>query len=465
MIPISRNDVIWSYLAQFFSVFSGLVTLPLILKLLTPDEVGLNYLLLSLGSLVALFDFGFAPQFARSLSYVYGGAQSLEKEGINTQNNTSLNLKLLVNLILTAKFIYKRIAFLVLFVMLTLGTLYIYKVTDGFNKINNILEIWVLYSFSVFFNLYYSYYTSLLMGKGMIKESKKANFFSKLAYIIFTYIFLFSGLGLFGVVLANFLFPFISRYISNRYFFTKEFKLNISGITITKNEKIILFKTIWYNSKKLGLVFVGTYAINKLSIFLAGIYLNLSEIGSYGLMIQIYSLLFVMSNMLFTIHQPRFSSMRAKGEKNELIKEFSLTTYTFYILFIIGSFSIIYLAPFLLRLIGSSTILPTTIILVTYSIVLLLEGNHSIFASIIVTDNKVPFVVPSLIAGFSIALGDFIILKYSSLSILGLVLVQGVVQLAYANWKWPIYALKTLEISFSSFYFIGFNELKKYIKI
>ena len=465
MISISKEDIVWSYLAQFFSVFSGLVTLPLILKLLTPDEVGVNYLLLSLGSLVALFDFGFGPQFARNLSYVYGGADSLEKEGVKVQNNSSINYKLLVNLIFTAKFIYKRIATLVLVIMLTLGSYYTFVVTDGFSKVDNILGIWVLYSISVFFNLYYSYYTSLLMGKGMIKESKKANFYSKLAYILFTYTFLYMGLGLFGVVLANLLFPFVSRYISYKYFFTPDFKRKIAEFKISKEEKKSLFNIIWFNAKKLGLVFVGSYAINKLSIFLAGLYLTLSEIGSYGLMIQIYGLLMMVSNMLFTIYQPRFSSMRAKGDTTSLVKEFSMSMYVFYILFIIGSAFTIFIVPYVLVLIDSSTILPSSIILIIYSIVLLLEGNHSNFASIIVTDNKVPFVVPSLIAGFFIAFGDYIILSHTVFGILGLVLVQGTVQIAYANWKWPIYALNDLKIDFTTFYKIGIDEIKVKLKM
>ena len=77
MIKITKKDIYWSYFAQIFSVFSGIITLPFILKLLTSEEVGFNYLLISMTSLVVLFDFGFAPQFARNISYIYGGTQEL----------------------------------------------------------------------------------------------------------------------------------------------------------------------------------------------------------------------------------------------------------------------------------------------------------------------------------------------------------------------------------------------------
>ena len=51
-------------------------------------------------------------------------------------------------------------------------------------------------------------------------------------------------------------------------------------------KKIATFDIIWYNAKKLGLVFVGAYAITKFSMFLAGLYLSNAEIASYGLMMQ-----------------------------------------------------------------------------------------------------------------------------------------------------------------------------------
>jgi len=81
MINISKTDVLWNYIAQFFSLASGLITLPLILKMLTVEEIALNYIFLTVSSLVLLFDFGFSPQFSRNVSYVYGGAQTLKKEG------------------------------------------------------------------------------------------------------------------------------------------------------------------------------------------------------------------------------------------------------------------------------------------------------------------------------------------------------------------------------------------------
>ena len=61
-VSISKKDVFWSYLATFFQLASGLITLPFILAKLSADEVGLNYLMITVGTLVSLFDFGFSNE-------------------------------------------------------------------------------------------------------------------------------------------------------------------------------------------------------------------------------------------------------------------------------------------------------------------------------------------------------------------------------------------------------------------
>jgi len=465
MIKISKKDIYWSYFAQIFSVASGLITLPLVLKLLSAEEIGMNYLMLSLGALASLFDFGFTPQFSRNITYIFTGAQLLKKEGVTVTETSAINYRLLATMVHTAEFVYRRLAFVVLVFMLTLGTYYIYYVTKGFTNIDNSLTIWVLFSTGTFFNVYYSYYTSLLIGKGLIMESKKAMVYARVVHILLTVVFLLSGLGMLGLVLANLIAPFVNRFISYRYFFTDELNEKINIYTISKKEKLELFEIVWYNAKKLGLVFVGAYAINKLSIFLAGLYLSLSDIGSYGLMIQLFYLLSVVSGMFFNVFEPRFSSLRTRGDEKLLIKEFAFSMSIYYLAFIIGAIVLLYIFPYFFSLINSNLTLPSFHIMFFFAVVIFLEGNHSHFASFIITNNNVPFVTSALIAGFFIGLGDYISLKYTSYGILGLVAVQGLVQVLYANWKWPLVVCNEFKIDFKSFFALGMSESLNRLKL
>jgi O-antigen/teichoic acid export membrane protein len=458
-ITLSKKDVVWGYFAQFFSLATGLITLPLILNMLSTEEIAMNYLMITIGSLVSLFDFGFAPQFGRNITYIFSGAQELRKEGIETfSTSNEVNYRLLATMIHTARYVYRRIGFIVLFVMLTFGTLYIAKATNGFSNVNNSLIIWIVYSFSTFFNIYYSYYSSLLLGKGLIKESKKASVYTSLLKIILTFAFLYGGLGLLGVALANLISPFANRFISYFYFFTQDLKNKISSFKISNTEKVELFRIIWYNSKKLGLVFLGSYAVSKLGMFLAGLFLSPGEVASYGLMIQLVGIISGIASTLFSVYQPKFAELRVHNSNAILIRNFAFTMNIFYILYILGVTFLIEAGPSLLTMIGSNAVLPSTLILVLFSIIMFLEGNHSNFATFIVTKNSIPFVKPSLIAGAAIGIGSYLSLQFTSFGLLGLVLVQGLSQIVYANWKWPHVVCREFNISFPTFVSKGFRE-------
>jgi len=462
----TKKDIIWGYFAQFFSIASGIIVLPLILRKLTPEEIGMNYLMLTVGSMVSLLDFGFAPQFGRNITYIFCGAQFLKKEGIDIieEGTREINYRLLTTMIHTAKYVYRILAFIVLVVMLTLGSLYIYKVTKGFTNINNSFFIWIVYSVSTFFNIYYTYYTSLLTGKGLIMEAKKAMVYTKLIYILLTVLFLFLGLGLLAVAIANLIAPFAERYISYHYFYSTELKDKIKGFVITKKEKVDLFNIIWFNAKKLGLVFLGAYTISKLSMFLAGLYLPLSVVASYGLMIQFVGIISTVSGTLFIIYNPRLSSLKMQGNKKLLLKDFAFSMGSYYLLFLILGAGFVILGPWLLSLIGSKAVLPVTGVLILYLVIMLLEGNHSFFSSLFVIGNTVPFMWISLITGGLIALGCYLSLTFTGWGILGLVLVQGVVQIAYNNWKWPLVICKEYKMNYFVFLYLSFCEIFNRIK-
>ncbi|MBE6287645.1 MAG: polysaccharide biosynthesis protein [Mediterranea massiliensis] len=463
-ISITKKDVIWSYLAQFFNIASGFITLPLILSMLSTEEIAMNYLMMTVGTLVALIDFGFNPQFGRNVTYVFSGAQKLNKDGLIGVQTGSVNYHLLKGLIDVAKTTYRLMSLIVLVLMLTLGTWYIYIVTDSFSNVDNSFIIWILYSISTFFNIYFYYYSSLLTGSGQIKESKQALLANRLGYIILAYVMLLMGWGLMGVVLANLISPFLGRVLSHYYFYRPELRDIINNIKVTKEEKKELFNVIWYNAKKLGINFIGAYAITRFAMFIAGLYLSMEDIASYGLMSQLVSILVGVSNVFFSAFIPSINNYKVLGEDDKLIRNFARSQAVFFSLYIIGSLVIVLLGPYFLDLIKSNAVLPAKYILILYLIITLLENNHANFATVITAGNKVPFVSAALISGGFICVLDFLVLQFSSLGMFGIVLVPGLVQLAYNNWYWPKWVLDDYNMNISGFVHCGYKEIVDLIK-
>lgn len=457
---ISKGDVYWSYLSQFLSISSGILVLPIILNKLSPEEIGFNYILLTLTTLVSLFDFGFSSQFGRNIAYVFSGVQSLKQEGVNSTVNTQVNYRLLTTVIKTAQYLYRRLAVGGTLLLTTIGSLYIYQISNGFQSIPFLLIIWITYITSTYFNVYFLYYNSLLIGKGAIKESQKAITTSKLVNIGIAIGLLFSGFGLLSVVIANLIAPFAARYISYHYFYTKDLKNEIMKFQITHSEIRLTFKILWYNARKLGLTSLSGFVVGQLGLFLSGMYLSLEEVASYGLMVQLVGIISVISSTLLLIQAPSFAACKARGLHQKLMKQFSYSLIIFYALFLIGSILLITVAPFLLHIIKANAILPSMEIVVIYSIIRFLESNHSIFAMILLSNNNVPFLNAAMFACFFTIIGFFFILNFTQLGIIGLVVVPGIVQGAYQNWKWPKVVCNEFHLSYFKILRLGYNELR-----
>ena len=131
----------------------------------------------------------------------------------------------------------------------------------------------------------------------------------------------------------------------------------------------------------------------------------------------------------------------------------------YYILFMIGTIGLLFILPHFLFFINSNVQTPSITIMVIFAVVSFLEGNHSHFAAFITTKNNVPFVTSSLVAGFCIGLGNYLILSKTDYGIIGLIIVSGLVQASYANWKWPVVILNEFKISLAAFICYGFKEL------
>lgn len=421
--------------------------------------------MLNIGSLVNLFDFGFSSQFSKNFSYVFSGAQELLPDGLSPDVSEKINYKLLKTLISTSARVYRFISTISLIVMLTAGTLYIKKFTGNFTLVNNSLIIWITYSISVFFNIYYLYLDPLVRGKGLIKRSQQAIIVSRAFYLLINFILLFFNFGLFSVVIANLVSPFISRFILLITFYTKEIKTELKKVSFSKEDKKKCFNIIWYNAKRMGINSLGSFAIQKSGVFFSGLFLQPAQIAMFGLLQQLSGIVNNLSTTLFKIFNPKIASDCVKNDTKSLIKDFSVTLGVFYLIYVFLSSCVAFAGPFGLRLIHSNAKLPALSFMLIFFIVQFLEQNHSTYATVIALHNYIPFVIPSLIAGGFIISGLYLTLSFTNLGIWSLILVPGIVQLAYANWKWPLYVCKNyLHMSIIKFTLLSVKEAFSYGK-
>ena len=138
------------------------------------------------------------------------------------------------------------------------------------------------------------------------------------------------------------------------------------------------------------------------------------------------------------------------------MKTFSLSLGMFYLIYIFCCVGMIFVGPIGLKLIRSNATLPTVFFMGLYCVVSLLEQNHSLFAGIIALNNSIPYVKPSIISGGIIVVGYYIVLRFTNIGLYAMVLIPGIVQLSYNNWKWPQYVCRQYNLKY-------FTLLKKSI--
>ena len=454
-VNITKADIISGYVAKGFLLGANVIILPFILRMLSADEIGMNYIMASVAAFVQLADFGFSTQIGRNITYVISGSRQLFKKQIDVARSEEVDYHLLATVIETSKYIYRRISVAVLAIMLTFGTLYMYRATDGFTSVDNSLIIWILYSISTFFNFYYLYFNSLLTGAGKVREGNIATILSKSTYMLICFVLLFTGFGLLSVVIANLVSPFVQRYYSYIKFYDKELREGINDEKVTKEEIRGAFQTLWYNAKRSGINMLGHFVTTQAGTFLCGLFLTLSETAEWGLMLQLYGVVAGFSRSIIMSQMPEYAKCYIRGERKKLLESISDGFVVFLFISLCGILTINVLGPYLLDLIHSNTHLPFSSVMWAYGVQLLLLNNAQNFANIMSSKNHIPSPTATLLTAFAIILLELITLRFLHLGLWGLIISPLVAGMAYTWWKWPQIVLKDLNASYLRLVTIG----------
>ncbi len=465
---VTKKDFYWGYAATALNIGVGLILLPVILIYLNPVDVSLWLVFVTLASIAQLLELGFQPTLSRNSAYIHAGAQSLSKVGIPEGTNTSsiINKKLLDSLVEAARRIYQYVAIIAAIVLITLGTFYVSSLLDENQNKKYYFTAWIIFSCGYIINFYYGYINALLQGRGDITQANKVIVLTRSILIIIGAWAVTKGYGLMGLAVASLLSSLIGRIIALRLFHGKNKSIDIVNKEEVKKSREVMIKILLPNALRLGAVHLGAFLVLRGNILIASSILGLEAAASYSISLTILMTLSSISMVICQLQIPYMSALQAKGEKEKLVStlgEILIVSWTIYIL---GLALFIILGDDLLLLIGSNTKLLDRNLLLLLGAVLLFELNHSIAATYLTSINRIPFVSAAIISGLCIQI--LALITINKWGIIALILSQGVVQLFYNNWKWPLEALNDLKTRLSSVLKFGFilimNKINKKVK-
>lgn len=425
------SAVFWSFAATAVR-FGGLVlVLPITIRLLPSQELGLWYVFLSIGGLATLLELGYAQTLTRSVGYLWVGAASLVPKGVlpSPEGERRTNYEALSTLLATMTSLYIAIGLIVILLLSSVGSYWIETKVSSLDCANSLRLAWIMYSLSVGLNMTGTLWPAALIGINGVRTSQQIFLSALLANYTVTVIGLFSGLGLWAVIAGNFIQAFVIQQVGRLMF------LRRAGSEFLKARGKVemgLVKTLWPQSWRTALVGLGTFMITQSNTLICGKFLGLETTASYGLTLQMISAISGVSATWVIVKVPTFNHLRARGEVHELSRllvsrvRYSIASY-------LGlSAGFVLLGPLAISLIGSNTpLLPLSVTLIML-LFYFLESHHSFHAFSVLSENQNPFVFPALLSGIAIVLASYLLTPI--FGVLGMIFSFGIIQMSFNNW-------------------------------
>lgn len=458
-ISINKKDVVWAYLGTFFRVCTNILLLPVIIYFLSGDELGLWYVFASIAQLVVLLDFGFAPTFARNVAYVWCGAKNLRKQSVEQVNNCDTDWYEFKSIIETCKLLYFGVAVVSSLILFTVGSFYVVKISS-----NVYLWVWVIYALAVAINILYSYYTSLLRGVGAIAENNIAGVASKLVQLAFSVLFLFLGYGLLGLSIAYLLSGLTLRVFSKVLFDKYEgIGTKLKTITLVNTLRLAIekLKIIWFNASRDGLVTLSNYLSSQANTLICSYAISLSSTGSYGLSVQIATLVGSIAGIPFSTYQTKMQEFAVTGDEEENRKLMSRSIFQYVASFIILSLLAYTCVPVISYIKPELEFEPLMFLMVLAQFFIL--NYYSLFASFISSYNILPYVKAFVITSFASVVLSTVLVYTTELGIWALIIAPMIVYF-YNFFHWPHYVCsRILKIHYLTFCKEGFLNTRAQI--
>lgn len=415
------------------------------LNKLPAETIGIWNVFTSITALMTLLDFGFQPSFARNISYIFSGAHRLQKEGVEVIEacDQQVDYSLLKGTIRAMQKFYRWMSLTVLVVLLTAGTGYLYMVLKHYS--GDPMEIWVSWGLLIginSFNLYTMYYDALMVGKGYVKRIQQINILGQSCYLIIGISMILAGCGLVAIVSSQLASVIIKRVLARRVFFTPAIKTKLGAVEPSPTKPIL--NAIVPNAVKMGLTNLGGFAVNRSAILIGTPVLPLADMAMYGISYQIIEIISRCACVPYSAYIPKMAQCRVEDDKAQLRRLYQICVGLMAAVMVVGGGVLIGLGDWALELIHSKTPLLPSAMLLVMMITHLLEKNHVIAAGFILSDNKIPFFIPSLIAG-AVTIGLlFLFIDGLHWGVWGLILAPMIAQIVYQNWKWPSVIIKEL---------------------
>lgn len=461
-VEAKKSDIAWNYIGTFVSMFGTLMLLPLLLKFLSDEEIGLWYVFVTISSFATLLEFGFNPTFARNITYVVSGATELNIiEPTNRNMSGNISYSLLKKVYYSCKFVYAAITVVALAVLSIIGTIYLDSVTKELEGGQH-WYAWAVFVVATCVNLYFLYTASILRGLGDIAAENKAKTFGRISQIIVTLVLLMFGLGILGAAIGFFVNGLIIRVVSitlMRRHADLWVHISESSIQLSFGEILSVVKTVGNLAWRDGLVMVSNFCATQVTSLIASSHFGLVIAGTYSICLQISSAVVNVAGVYPKSFFPEFQAAFVRGKPDYLVNIVSRGLVLYWVGVVVASCGALTLGFKILDVVKPS-FEPNYWLFMLITVYLAIWSQTGIFCNYIIAMNEIPYMTSFILttfAGISLA---FIMIVLFRCGIYALVIGPLVAHLLYNAWRWPVYLCGRISCTYWDLVKIGVARLK-----
>ena len=422
----------------------------LVLKNLSLQEQLVWYAFAAINAFFVICEFGFGPVSVRLVSYVRGGAESLQGNisaiQASASNSTQANLDLMWQLYDTLSRVYLILAIVGILLISSFGTLAVsspIRMIEGDQSY--IWLAWAIVCLSFWFSIFSRKYQAFIIGLGHLQTLYLWNaIFTVFTAVLLAVVYYFDG-GLLAIVCAGQSFHMLSC-LRNRYLLRKVKSNEFSdGKKAVRGFRKNIFYFAWAPAWRGFAGIFGSAGVLQILSLIVATYIPAASAAPYLLAARFMALIDMFSNAPLQAKTPMLNQLRIRADIIKLSSATISLVQVTVILMILGGLLTFYGVTLSLALFNFSAdfVGPGLWSLMLFFAVL--NRHHSIHAHVYSTTNKEPFYKPIIFTGITnLALAYYLVRIQGTT---GVVLAYGVSNMLIMNWWCVLKSINSIGMS------------------
>lgn len=449
--PLSKTDphrsaAVWSWMFNCLRLGTALIILPLLLRSLDSEEMGVHFVLVNMLVLLPALDSAVAFNLSRFVAHAMSGAPRLKAVGLSEPPTAGgePNYDLVWQLLHASGRLYRFFAVGIVVALLGYGYLVLSLRID---EVSTPGTVWLALGLSIAgaaCDIYWGYWGTLLKGMEQVLPAVRWQTAGYAIRLLLGVALLLSGMGLLSLPIAGLVGSVVQRSFTRRHCLRLLLPHRPQSVNTSSNT---VLWALLPNSWRMGLQMLSQlFMINGLS-FLCVQQFGLGANASYGLSLQLFSIAAGLAAVWSSVCWPTVNRLRFQRDipaLRAMVKQMYQRQMLTYVA--LAAIALLF-APALLQILRSESTLLVGWLLLVVAGNQLLEMNFSFWTTLLAAENKIPSLWPAVVSNTTSVLVAGALLLAGVTGLAALVVAPLAVGLVFNYWYWMIRGCQTIKVS------------------